>query len=737
MIKINENLPKTNDQSLAVVQLPLRDSKSEQTSPRGNNFKTTNSKNRDKGRNVRDLKFTKNLADKLNDHVNANDKFRNDVKRNKNKPSEEKTIPWDDYYGMIGETDGNRFKEEIKRKENNNRKKVWIPKVSPQNIDEDELIDPTLGQKHEPEAAPSEPRGVFTPINERNEDDFGEEARMSSQKSDYDNAKAYTLSQLHEKGDLDDDDIQYIRTVSSAYADGNQFQNDVNSFSGRQKTKSKKEHSRREKESHQHNVRTVMNNIENIKAYPIKKVTFSSKVSSSDDKTNFFMPIEDKAMDAFSKTEEGAGFEEPETERIRNRRDFSNSIKKKYSYGILSNIISPTAKAVISKMNFIRLPKLLLQSTLAIGGIAQRAYSHLPSWDSMPSIWKIIPDLKLFRFGYSLPHKFDWNIKISKKEKLFVSACAIFFLYALYQYQHNSREYKVFMRYDVEHRERSETYDSDDVSLINLVGNDKDERPIVHQNVEAKLNPSEDQWIQQCHEVVRITDSSNGVFGYGAYQNTVDVISNANPIRQLNVDMELVTQLITNRNVLRTTNPKIQMEKIMVSTSLQQYINHNRGDVLFKDTINDSTSLALAVTFSNRTEAMPNDPYKQVFPLEEDIVLVESIPPRSSLFHRAMDPSTYEKDFSTAIAWMKSNYPSFRTRMTHFIARLRIMSILILVLGNQWAVVLGHVCAHVYRRLTLTIHSIVSPPLVNAWQLSLYLLNGVSGRNSGSSSANL
>lgn len=85
---------------------------------------------------------------------------------------------------------------------------------------------------------------------------------------------------------------------------------------------------------------------------------------------------------------------------------------------------------------------------------------------------------------------------------------------------------------------------------------------------------------------------------------------------------ELVANMLTPVNVNSTISPVSLLERMAKSTNLGSFIDYDRSDAFFEDTVNGSERLAVAVALSSRCKSMLTSVYNQVFQSTGDMMLL-------------------------------------------------------------------------------------------------------------------
>jgi len=98
------------------------------------------------------------------------------------------------------------------------------------------------------------------------------------------------------------------------------------------------------------------------------------------------------------------------------------------------------------------------------------------------------------------------------------------------------------------------------------------------------------------------------------------------------VDLELVSQMSTSKNISLTTAPEVIAERFSNCTNMGPFINYNRGDVFGHDILNNSARLAHCIAMSKRNDNISTDVYNQLFRKGDSTRLID-VADKYSLFY--------------------------------------------------------------------------------------------------------
>jgi hypothetical protein len=98
------------------------------------------------------------------------------------------------------------------------------------------------------------------------------------------------------------------------------------------------------------------------------------------------------------------------------------------------------------------------------------------------------------------------------------------------------------------------------------------------------------------------------------------------------VDLELVTQLCTSKNMSMTCSPEVSLERFMFSTNMGPMINYNRKDIFTADILNNCARLSHCIALSKRNDGISTDIYHQVFRRGDSMRLIDAAQ-KYSLFY--------------------------------------------------------------------------------------------------------
>jgi hypothetical protein len=88
------------------------------------------------------------------------------------------------------------------------------------------------------------------------------------------------------------------------------------------------------------------------------------------------------------------------------------------------------------------------------------------------------------------------------------------------------------------------------------------------------------------------------------------------------VDLELVSQMSTAKNLSMTSSPTVIAERFMNSTNMGPFINYNRKDAVVNDVLNNSARFAHCIAMHMRWLQKDTDIYDQLFRRTDTIRLV-------------------------------------------------------------------------------------------------------------------
>lgn len=251
-----------------------------------------------------------------------------------------------------------------------------------------------------------------------------------------------------------------------------------------------------------------------------------------------------------------------------------------------------------------------------------------------------------------------------------------------------------------------------------LEGEQLDERPILYQNVEAKKLPYFLVWRHEKYSYIEAVEHDRYTHLFWPKYDVVKLERTEPKIRTMHVDMELATQLITSRNVLRIINNRNIMEKIAHTSALQQYINAHRVDPLTADVINDTCTMSVAIVFHHRSRTIGEGIYDQAFP-DGEVALVNPAPPDVYSSTRPGYLAALERKFSMVTESVKYLCQLTPIPVTFTIPRPSFSICTTISAVSQWGYARVPHLRLPCRKRTLIILIIFCLVCRNAWLLSL------------------
>lgn len=100
--------------------------------------------------------------------------------------------------------------------------------------------------------------------------------------------------------------------------------------------------------------------------------------------------------------------------------------------------------------------------------------------------------------------------------------------------------------------------------------------------------------------------------GYIDYNGKFNIIKSFDKIDESGynvVDLELVSQISTSKNISMNSSPQAIAERMMNSTNMGPFINYDRGEVFYNDMLNNSARLAHCIAMSMRYSRLSSDVY--------------------------------------------------------------------------------------------------------------------------------
>jgi hypothetical protein len=154
---------------------------------------------------------------------------------------------------------------------------------------------------------------------------------------------------------------------------------------------------------------------------------------------------------------------------------------------------------------------------------------------------------------------------------------------------------------------------------------------------------------------------------------------------------ELVANIIGPTSINSTISNVSLMERVAKSTNIGSFIDYDRVDSFFEDTVAGSERLALGVVFEQRCKSMLTSPYQQVFPNSGDMYLLPVKDVRKPICrHSIWKPKPNRSImgiFSTVIGQMKSNLRNFQFPTTLPMLLQRICSFMTQSFAHLWRLV--------------------------------------------------
>lgn len=154
---------------------------------------------------------------------------------------------------------------------------------------------------------------------------------------------------------------------------------------------------------------------------------------------------------------------------------------------------------------------------------------------------------------------------------------------------------------------------------------------------------------------------------------------------------ELVANIIAPTTINSTISNVSVMERVAKSTNLGSFIDYDRADSYFEDTVAGSERLALGVVFEQRCKSMLTSPYQQVFPNSGDMYLLPVKDVRKPICRHSIwkpKPNRSLTDiFYMVIGQMKSILRNFQSPTTLPMLLQKICSFMTQSFAHLWQLV--------------------------------------------------